>query len=318
MTTESRKIHIHFHPRVGGSPFAVEKDEGGRKRRYLEGITSGLVQDGHGERMTEKCIKSFQRQAESGDVLLYAGNHGSSYTEDIGMLVASGIDPNGDWWTRYRLYDSADGMGAQTLEAADKVWRQINGLSPYKAPQERGFSIEGDIPDGGLRFVDKDGRRVMDDIALDGVWLVRRPSYRSSMAHAVAKAIGVPIPGSIRKSLARQLQVAVDEQETRSAYFDAYYRLQDALDSEIRSLIAVGAPDLEEQLRALFDEYGNMMVRLVLEHRGVFAEERSDGATDAATALYGSSVSKTTDDIGVRLHAVKSQLESLVQSRRAK
>ena len=309
---EPRKIHIHFHPREGGSPFAVEKEEGGRKRRYLEGITSGLLSDGHGERMTEGCIESFQKQAESGDVLLYAGNHGSAYTEDIGMLVDSGVDPNGDWWTKYRLYDELDGMGAHTLEAADKVWRQINGLPPYTTPQERGFSIEGDIPDGGLKFVDKSGRRVMDDIVLDGVWLVRRPSYRSSVAHAVAKAIGAPIPGVVRKSLKNSLEQAMKDSEARSAYFDAQYRLQDALDKEMREIVCGGDPDREEQLSALFSEYGKMMTDLVLDHEFVFTEGES-AAGDDPEAIYGSAEDEGVQALRPHLEAIQDLLESMVR-----
>jgi hypothetical protein len=314
MNDSPRRIHIHFHPRQGGSPFAVEKEEKGQKRRYLEGITSGLQNDGHGERMTESCIKSFQRQAESGDILLYAGNHGTSYTEDIGMLVASGIDAGGDWWTRYRLYDESDGMGPQTLEASDKVWRQINGLPPYNTPQERGFSIEGNIPDGGLQFVDKDGRRVMDDILLDGVWLVRRPSYRSSMAHAVAKAIGAPIPGKVRKSLQDSLRSAVQLEEDRSAYFDACYRLQDALDREIKSIVGSGEPDRRDQLEALFDEYSQMMIPLVMENEGVITADHGSVAAEAA-GLY-SEPNQVEQDLADRLTALKDQLIELVNNRK--
>jgi hypothetical protein len=311
MMSEGR-IKILFHPNDEAlNPWAVEKDEGGTKRRYLEGVTSGLDIDGHGERMTERCIKSFQSQAERGDILLFAGNHGSSYTEDIGMLVHSEIMADGQWLTRYRLYDSLDGMGSQTLESADKVWKQINGLPPYTASQKRGFSIEGDIPEGGLKYADQSGRRVMDDIELDGVWLVRRPSYRSSVAHAVAKAIGVPIPGKVRHSLEASLQSKMEEAEARSAYFDSYYRLNDATDCEVRRIMSEGAPDKLDQLSALYEEYGAMMIRLITENEGIFTDE-SDGDTSGAIGVYKAQ-SQWGQDLAPRLRVLKDRLEKLVK-----
>ncbi len=319
-TAEKSRIHIHFHPRQDGSPWAVEKDLGdGRRGRFLEGVTSGLETDGHGERMTERCIKSFQAQAESGDILLYAGLHGMPYTEDIGILESSWIDEGGDWWTRYRLYDDGDNMGPGTLEAADKVWRMVNGLPPYSSPKEFGFSIEGDIPESGLKFVDTTGKRVMDDIELDGVVLVKRPSYRSSVAHAVAKAIGAPIPGAVRRSLPSSLEEGLKEQEQREAYFDAYYRLQDALDREVKAVMCAAEPDRDEQIRALLDEYAQMMFRLVTENEAVFTDEDEDddrGAAGVVGLYYGQGDGEEGQDLVSKLSTLKGQLEELVQSRR--
>jgi len=59
----NKKIRIDFHPLAIKGPFAVEKQDGGAKHRYFEGVTSGPALDGHGERMTERCIDSFRRQA---------------------------------------------------------------------------------------------------------------------------------------------------------------------------------------------------------------------------------------------------------------
>ena len=61
-TLEEKRIRIpfHIHPyKFEQGLHAVEKADtsnGGVKRRYLVGITSGMKIDGHGERMTKACI----------------------------------------------------------------------------------------------------------------------------------------------------------------------------------------------------------------------------------------------------------------------
>ena len=39
-------------------PFSFEKSEGGRKRRYLQGVASGLKTDADQERMSKKAIEA--------------------------------------------------------------------------------------------------------------------------------------------------------------------------------------------------------------------------------------------------------------------
>ena len=103
-SNNQNKITFHFHPyevkKGDFSKYAVEKqDDEGRKRRYVCGIASGTQVDGHGERMTEKCIKSFMEQANSGDILLYPDPHGIKSTDDIGILKKANILGDGDWYT---------------------------------------------------------------------------------------------------------------------------------------------------------------------------------------------------------------------------
>lgn len=245
--------------------FAVEKADGGVKRRYLEGIASGTFVDGHGERMTPHCIESFQAQAKSGDILLFEGKHDVNFVDDIGLLVDSEITANGEWHTSFRLYDDGDGMGASTLEKADKVWRQSCGLPPYSKPKMRGFSIEGDIPEGGILSVDASGRRVMDDVKLDGVVLVNRPAYAASIAHGVYKALGLELPWLIRKSLKGSLEAKAQAASAREEYWQKYYQLQDALDSEIKR-IASGSVEVQPQLEDLFREYSALAVELIIAY----------------------------------------------------
>lgn len=246
--------------------FAVEKDIGnGVKHRYLEGIASGTYVDGHGERMTQHCIESFVAQSKSGNILLYSGKHGVDFADDIGMLVDAKITPEREWWCSFRLYDESDGVGAGTLEKADKVWRQAMGIAPYSKPKVRGFSIEGDIPEGGIKSVDESGRRVMDDVTLDGVVLVDRPAYQASVAYGVYKALGEIPPWTVRKNLKSSLEDKANAASAREEYWQKYYQLQDALDSEVKRIMSEQV-DVRSLLDELFREYATLSVDLIIAY----------------------------------------------------
>lgn len=317
MVEDRRKVEFHFHPyAMEKGLFAVEKDEGGRKRRYLEGVASGLQVDGHGERMTEACIRSFQRQASSGDVLLYEGLHGVNFVDDIGKLVGSSIDGEGNWHASFRLYDEIDGLGPMTIEKADKVWRQLNGLPPYTTPKQKGFSIEGEVPKGGLLTVDESGRRVMNDVTLDGVVLVNRPAYQDSIAHAVYKALGIPGPWKVRKELARGLMEAVEGADARDAYFRRHWVLNDALESQIVDIMVGPDDERRAQLETLFEEYSRLAIDDIMANSKSFvlAEDvgASEGVADSPTAIY-----KATNRRLVVLKQLEAAMFLYVRSRRA-
>jgi hypothetical protein len=282
---EKRKITLHFHPyKFENKLHAVEKQEGGQKRRYLKGISSGIKTDGHQENLTMNCIQEFQRQAATGDILLYEGQHGVNFVDDIGKLVHSEITPEGDWLTEYRLYDSLDNMGPNTLEKADKLWRQINGLPPYKTPKQKGFSIEGEIPDGGILTISETGKRVMDNVVLDGVVVVPRPAYQDSVAQAVYKAMGLDTPQKIRKNLTRNLQDAIDCEEKQEIYFKRRWQIDEALNEEIEKIMIEGL-NPNEKLDLLFDEYKSLMIELVISSADYF---RDHGLSKSSTVLKAS------------------------------
>lgn len=306
MGEEKRRIEFHFRPfAMEQGLFAVEKDEAGRKRRYLEGVASGLQVDGHGERMTEGCIQSFQRQASAGDILLYEGQHGVNFVDDIGKLVGSFIDGEGNWHASFRLYDEEDGLGAATLEKADKVWRQSLGLPPYTVPKKRGFSIEGEIPPGGLQTVDQSGKRIMQDVTLDGVVLVARPAYEDSIANAVYKALGMPGPWKVKKSLERAMNEKVETEDSRELYYRRRYQLNDALDSEINRIMTGLDEERHAQLEALFDEYKAMAIEEITSHADVF-EAASDAEGSTPTAIYKESTTrlKVLKEVESALHLI--------------
>jgi len=276
----ARSIKFLFYSKTPKGTRTVEKDEGGRKRRYFEGVSSGIALDGHGERMTEKAIQSFMRQANQGNILLYGDLHNFAYSQDIGKLVACNVDESGDWVTSYRLYDEADGVGPVKLEHIADIWKQANGLPPYDVPRSFGFSIEGSIPDNGIAFMDDGGRRVIDDVKLDGTLLTPNPAYRSSVAQAVQKALGIPTASEIRKTLLGG--VRREKAENRD-YYDECFQLEDALAEEVRTIMRAGERDADDRLRSVFAEYSGLMVENIQRHPEVFRvqgeeEEASESA----------------------------------------
>jgi hypothetical protein len=277
MNKEKETKHISFRFQPGDfehGNHAVEKNEGGRKRRYLTGISSGIKKDLHGENMTELCIKSFHEQAETGDVLLYEGQHGVNFVDDIGKLTHSEITPSGDWFTEYRLYDEDDDMGAVTLEKADKLWKQVNGLPPYTKPKQKGFSIEGEIPDNGILTMDGTGKRVMNAVQLDGVVIVPRPAYKDSVASSVYKALGV-IPPDVaekaHKDLSQRLHDKLNQAEMSNSFYQKKYMIEDELDQAIHELVSMDRHGTsKEKLQILYQEYSDLMVNLILQNEGIF------------------------------------------------
>lgn len=288
MESPRTPIEFHFQPYDSGEGvFAVEKAEGGIKRRYLYGVSSGLKADGTGERMTEKAIQGFHNQANSGDVLLYSGKHGVDFSDDIGKMVESRILPNGDWMTGYRLYDSLDQLpagGAFTLEKAGKVWAQLNGMTPYSKPRKKGFSVEGYIPPNGIVNADSMGRRVMDDVQLDGVVLVTRPAYQDSVARAVRKALGLAMPGE--GAIDKGLQELVEDLRAEGNYHEQRLALDQVLDEQIRRVVNkdIRGQDRAAMLRAVLAEYGDLMTDLVMKSESVFLGDSALGSSEQEQA----------------------------------
>lgn len=297
MDRSARAISFHFQPfEFDKGNFAVEKDEGEGKtrRRYLTGIASGLKTDAHGERMTEKCIKSFMAQSNSGDILLYPDVHGIKASEDIGKIVKAEVLPGGDWKIDARLYDDDDGIGEVKKEKISDIWKQCTGSTPYKKPIQKGFSIEGSIPDGGILEAEKDEagalrNRVIDDIQLDGVVLVPRPAYKDSIAHAVFKALGEMAPWKrekVTKGIADKLREQVRDREQRDNYFRSRWDIQSAFDEIVEAIMKKKDTDIADQLATAFDEYKKLMTELILNSADLFVDEEERGGVEADA--YGS------------------------------
>lgn len=277
-TTHQNKISFHFHPyKQDEGLFAVEKSQDGKKNRYLYGIASGIKKDLHGERITEKCIKSFLQQANSGELLLFPDTHGIRQSEDIGRLVEASITDDGDWYTGWKLYNESDDIGQYKSEKINNIWKQINGLPPYTKKLQKGFSIEGYIPESsGIIAMSDTGQRVIDEILLDGAILVPRPAYKDSVANAVYKALGELPPWEkekIKKSVDSKLGTILQDNQLQNQYYSKKYEIEDAFQDLVEDIMKDPKPNKKERLESLFEEYKNMMINLILNSSGLFSNE---------------------------------------------
>jgi hypothetical protein len=282
--SEKTSISFPFHPFQFPNAHTIFKEESGIKRKYLCGITSGIKLDAHEERMTTNAIKSFMEQANSGDILLYPDSHGIKASEDIGILSKGEILPDNDWYTEYRLYDEDDDIGQYKLEKIDTIWKQLNGQPPYKKPRQKGFSIEGYIPENAIISAEADNfgnlrKRMIDDVKLDGVLLVPRQAYKTGIANALYKALQELPPWQekiIQKDIKGELQKILSENEESDGYYRKRWDLLDALDRAIDRIINGNLPDKKRQLSLVFDEYKDIMIPLILQSESVFNNTAHD------------------------------------------
>lgn len=269
------KIAFHFHPNewTDDKHFVEKALPGQGKRRYLIGVSSGLKMDGHGERMTPECIDGFMEQANSGDVLLYAGKHDVDFTDDVGILTKAEILPTGDWYTEYRLFDEADNVGPYTLEKSDTLWRQMSGLPPYKKKKEKGFSIEGHIPENGIEAIGPDDRRVIRKVNLDGVVVVPRPSYQDSIAHAVYKALDAAPPWVLdktRETFHDSISSMIMKADMENDYYSSRYKIDDALENVVKEIMISDKGGKSDRLHTAFKEYSAIMVDTIMKSADIF------------------------------------------------
>jgi len=287
----SRAITFRFHPNdfENKGHLVIKADpETKQKRRYVCGVSSGPNVDGHSERMTEKCIKSFMSQANSGDILLYPDVHGIRESEDIGILTTAKVLSDGNWFTEYRLYDELDKVGSNKLEKVNDIWRQISGESPYRKPRQKGFSIEGFIPEGAILSGEVDSlgnvkKRVIDNVLLDGVVLVSRPAYQDSIASAIYKALGEVPPWTsddIRKSVRGELANKLREEKLRDSYYREKWDVMDALEKTIEKIMKKDNSNKAEELNVAFDEFKNIMINILLQSQDLFIEDESDSENE--------------------------------------
>ncbi|MDR2193858.1 MAG: hypothetical protein LBP19_05245 [Treponema sp.] len=180
------------------------------KKRYLCGVATGLKQDVHGERMSGNCIRSIIRQSKEKDILLFPDEHGIRESEDIGILHNLKQLPNGDIYVEFRLYDDTDSVDARSIETANKLWAQSSGLPPYTRPREKGFSIEGYIPEDRKDLEDKrENEGIIDDMKVEGFVVVPEPAYENSVIQTVEKSKHT----TKERNVAKKVQKSISPEE---------------------------------------------------------------------------------------------------------
>jgi hypothetical protein len=290
---------IKFLYKAKKSFYAVEKeDRGGRKRRYLYGVTSGIEMDEEGERMTADAIASMQKQFETGNILLYAGKHNQIFVDDVGIATQHIVKENKDLEAEYRLWDVYDGFpkGDPALARADHLWKQANGLPPYEkgGPKKAGFSIEGWIPENGIKSINN-GKRVVDDVILTGVNCVLNPAYSTSIAHAIEKALGEIDPGEevtppeiklLRPSLAEMLGEAKRKSQERDDFHSKHWELEEAFMKVVREIMQMeDGATRQELLKDWIEQYGNLMYELFQNSASYFQDQIETNIVKSETTI---------------------------------
>lgn len=280
-STSNHKISFQLYPyRWETNEYLIEKaDSGDRKRRYICGVATGMQTDKHGERLTKNAISSILNQCNSGDLLLYNDVHGIRDNEDIGILDKAEILPNGDLKTDFRLYDAWDDLGDEIVKSNDKLWRKMNGLPPYTKRRQKGFSIEGYVPEHNIISMDENGgKRIIDDVLLDGVVLVPKPAY-NSVTEAVCKCLGEMPPRveqKVKKSITTKLSDIINQKEMENQYFNKKYDIESALDESIKEIMIDQYENKQERLEIIFDEYKSMVIGLIISSASLFQTEDNE------------------------------------------
>lgn len=229
------------------------------KKRYLVGISSGLSIDAHNDRMSKECIDDFLEQTQKKDITLYI-NHGKDFTSDVGILENSKLLENGDWYTEYRLYDESDNVPQSDKDLAEKIWRQANGLPPYKSKRQFGFSIEGFIPDD--KVINDGTGKIIQKVDLDpGVSLVSKPAYTESVVSAIQKALYGK--SNIEKSNEiNELEKVINKRLEKDDFYDSIEELYDSLESaENAILTGTDEPEIKEvKLRDIYSKFIDMRI----------------------------------------------------------
>lgn len=324
--TIRKDISFHFHPfNYEKSEHYIEKsDTTGQKRKYICGISSGINTDLHGERMTEKCIKSFMSQANSGQVLLYPDIHGIKASEDIGILTKAEIVDNGNWYTEYRLYDENDGIGQFKLEKINDIWKQLKGEPPYRKPLQKGFSIEGYIPESGIVSAEKDvngniGKRVIDEVLLDGVIICPRPAYNDSIANAVYKALGEWHPAKkeiFTKKIQSKLKEQIENLEQTKQYNQKKWDLNNILEESILEIMNKEDDNKQEALDILFREYSELMIDLILKSNSYFAGEIMNDELINTNSPYSVHIGKSSNfEVNKELMIELEKIQKILKNR---
>ena len=298
-------MNISISTSAPTSKYAIEKeDASGVLRRYLYGITTGLEVDHDEEFMTENCVSDMEKQVATESILLWGGKHGQNMVDDLGIAVGSRRDANGELEVEYRLYDEHDGFlpGAECLAKADKLWKQANGIHPYPAPINYGFSIEGRIPENGIKSISAKGKRIVEKIKLRGVVVTPDPSYKTSVAHSVAKAledVSVETRLTDIEPLSDQLSDKLRMEEIRDSYYQRRYRIDEIFDDSVAKLMqAEDVTQRGEILRMRIQEYGEMLFDLIIKNEAYFREQIKEiGKTEVEDKEWVANMNKRWKNI---------------------
>lgn len=164
-------------------PDLVCSSDGDRMR--LHGIASSTVVDRHGDEITEKALRSMERQAVGQNIFL---NHSWVMPEDLaGTVTAAQVQKASDgvWELHYDV-----DINAVNQRAVD-TWKAINNGTKL------GISIEAMVPPNSAKR-GSNGGIVIDDIELMGASFVAHPANTRAWTDYVVKSLTGYLPDKLR------------------------------------------------------------------------------------------------------------------------
>ena len=170
-------------------PELVCSAEDGRMR--LHGIASSTVTDRHGDEITEKALRSMERQAVGQNIFL---NHSWVMPEDLaGTVTAAQVQKASDgvWELHYDV-----DINAINQRAVD-TWKAINNGTKL------GISIEAMVPPNSTKR-SAGGGIIIDDIELMGASFVAHPANTRAWTDYVVKSLTGYLPDKLRVMEATQ------------------------------------------------------------------------------------------------------------------
>lgn len=253
-----------------GEPYSFERTTDDAPGRYLCGVSSGTAIDGHGDRLLPEAIEDLHRQATDHDIYLYAA-HDRPFTDDIGLLKKSMLLDNGDWYTEYRLHDNNS--------EADRVWKMVNGITPYTKAREFGFSIEGLIPRDEYTTANglPTGPKIVKRVILDqGVSVVTMPAYRPSHVVAIQKAFerdAMPIRREFPIIQKSELELLTER-----------HKYDEQFENACEKIVFMDAPEevLLKEIDKVFGEYKAACTPVLLGLARVERAEKTQGDAERA------------------------------------
>lgn len=243
----------------------IEKDEKGTEHRYLEGTSSGsLFIDAHNERMSERCIKGFQQQAEEKTIYLLHPHTNDLLTNHIGILISdkSFVDNMNEWKTVFKIWSNNDlnnGIPKSNIDRANDFWNMITGNGVYKKPTAiKQFSVQGLVDE--TKDIRHEGNiRIIDWVDLDGVSVITKGAYPQddfTVAQKIFKQLDIKQIGILKNK--------IQKSENMEDFYISEMKLEDKYNdvkNEILFNDNLNNDEKKEQLIALLDEYREMSIK---------------------------------------------------------
>lgn len=256
--------HKALHPRKHAMREAtfLKKDEQGRERRYVVGVSSGPVYDAHGERMMEECIKGFNEQVQENTILFVHPHTDDLISNSIGKIFECSINDKGEWVTVMRCWDQYDAdVDPRNVARADTFWLMTRGEGPYNKPTRISeFSVQGIVYPEDIIQEDQE-HRAIKWLELDAVAAVTKGAYPQEPFKTVEKifkqydvarnAMRKTAPKTVKKGELRD-EMAINNFERQHS--DLHYNMN----CKIRDIMVSGdfTPDQKrEKIAEIHNEF---------------------------------------------------------------